>query len=212
MDRGRRWLPLWIAAVLTTTVTRDTTPVLLVAAIVVALSIRSRRAVALAGTGILAALPAPLIFGASLREQIAYTFNSNHIPQDSSWGFIISEYPQHVRDALQGTWSYLTSSDPSYLPGYGGVLIPLAIPLLIGIAIVLSVRFPPPRDPFPILIRGALLGGVAYLLVLPHFSLLRYELVLLPVAGVGIAVGVESLIERLRAAPRSSAAHPPGTA
>jgi hypothetical protein len=51
------------------------------------------RNVALFGAGLAASLPAPLLFGAPLRDQLAYVIDDFAIPKDTSWGYILSLYP-----------------------------------------------------------------------------------------------------------------------
>ena len=80
LDRGRRWLPLWFAAVLLLAFTRDATIVLVGAAAWVAVTQRSKRAVALLVTGVVAAVPAPLIFGAPLQRSLALVVSGFQVP------------------------------------------------------------------------------------------------------------------------------------
>jgi hypothetical protein len=62
-----------------------------------AIATRSRRGVALVLTGIAAATPALLLFGAPLRQTMAFTFSNNTIPTDTSWHYIFREYGTFVR-------------------------------------------------------------------------------------------------------------------
>jgi hypothetical protein len=64
LDRGPRWLALWVGSVAALSLTRDATVVVVLAAGWVALVERSRIAVALALSGALAAAPVPLLLGA----------------------------------------------------------------------------------------------------------------------------------------------------
>ena len=64
LDRGPRWLALWVASVVALSLTRDATVVVVLAAAWVALAERTRTAVALAVSGALAAAPVPLLLGA----------------------------------------------------------------------------------------------------------------------------------------------------
>jgi hypothetical protein len=62
-----------------------------------AIAKRSRRSVALAVTGITAATPALLLFGAPLKETMAFTFSDNTIPTDTSWSYVLHQYGTYVR-------------------------------------------------------------------------------------------------------------------
>ncbi len=45
----------------------------------------------------LAALPAPLLFGAPLSKTMAFTLNENEIPPSTSWHFVLSHYLPDVK-------------------------------------------------------------------------------------------------------------------
>jgi hypothetical protein len=64
LDRGPRWLALWVACVVALSLTRDATVVVVLAAAWVALAERTRTAAALALSGALAAVPVPVLLGA----------------------------------------------------------------------------------------------------------------------------------------------------
>jgi hypothetical protein len=93
----RSRLLLWASSVLLLSFTRDTAAIAVVGAVWLGIAKRSRRTVALALTGIAAAAPAPLLFGAPLRETMAFTFSDNTIPTDTSWHHILHEYGTFVR-------------------------------------------------------------------------------------------------------------------
>jgi hypothetical protein len=93
----RARLVLWAASVLLLSFTRDTAVIAVAGALWLALAQRSRRAVALAGTAIVAALPALLLFGAPLRQTMAFTFGENTIPTDTSWHSIFHHYGSYLR-------------------------------------------------------------------------------------------------------------------
>jgi hypothetical protein len=95
---GRRSrLAVWAASVLLLSFTRDTAVIAVVAAVWFAIAKRSRRAVALACTAVLSAAPALLLFGAPLRQTMAFTFSDNKIPTDTSWHYISQQYGTFVR-------------------------------------------------------------------------------------------------------------------
>jgi hypothetical protein len=100
--RGRSSrLVLWASSVLLLSFTRDTAAIAVAGAMWFALAARSRRGVALALTGIAAAIPAPLFFGAPLRQTMAFTFSNNTIPTDTSWHHIFQEYGTFVRMMIE---------------------------------------------------------------------------------------------------------------
>ena len=90
-------LLLWASSVLLLSFTRDTAAIAVAGAMWLAIAKRSRRSVALAVTGITAAGPALFLFGAPLKETMAFTFSDNKIPTDTSWGYVFHEYGTYVR-------------------------------------------------------------------------------------------------------------------
>jgi hypothetical protein len=95
---GRRSrLLLWAASVLLLSFTRDTAVIAVMAAICLAIARRSRRTAALACTAIVTATPALLLFGAPLRQTMAFTFSDNKIPIDTSWHYIFHQYGTFLR-------------------------------------------------------------------------------------------------------------------
>jgi hypothetical protein len=76
--------------------TRDTAAIAVAGAVWFTVAARSHRSVGLALTGIAAATPALLLFGAPLRQTMAFTFSKNTIPTDASWHFIVHQYGTFV--------------------------------------------------------------------------------------------------------------------
>lgn len=197
-ERGGRWLYVWAAAVLALGFTRDLTPVPVAAAVVLLIVLRTPRTRALAVTGVIAALVAPLaVGGGSLRESLAFTFSGNRVPDDSSWGFVLDNYLPAVERTVRGNFDVMFIQNPAYLD-LGWPLFALVLPLLAGLLILLVVRPRAGHDSFLILMRGSLLGAVAYLALLPDFTYYRRELALLPAAAAGIAVCATLVSRRLR--------------
>ena len=130
LTRDARWLAAWAAAVLVLGFTRDLTLVLVGAALLTAFLVRSGRALALAGTGVVAALPAPLLFGAPLKAAIAYPLNGYYPVDDPSWSYIADRYV--------GGAKALAKSDLSYIAHH-----PLSTAILI--AGTLAVALLPPK-------------------------------------------------------------------
>jgi hypothetical protein len=100
--RGSRWLLFpWACSVAVLAFTRDTAAIAVFAAAWVALSLRTRRAVALTVSGALAALPVPLLFGAPLSKTMAFTLNENEIPPSTSWHFVLSHDLPNVKAMIE---------------------------------------------------------------------------------------------------------------
>jgi hypothetical protein len=175
LERRRPWLLLWMASVAMLAFARDSTFVLVVAAAWVVLRRRTRRALALLAGGVLAALPAPLLFGAPLRTALAYTFSNSTIPTDTSWGFIARQYPHFLQRTASEDFQYLTRHTP-----LTGVVVVVALAGLLA--------FRRRGDWFPSLARAGAVGCLAYVLVLPNPTGLRLELVFVPVVGIGLAM------------------------
>ena len=94
LDRGLHWLPLWVGAIALLAFTRDSTWIPVLAVGWVAFRYRSRVALVLFVTGLAAALPALLLFKAPVRDLLALLVNDSESRADTSWGFILSHYPQ----------------------------------------------------------------------------------------------------------------------
>jgi hypothetical protein len=190
LDRGLRWLPLWVGSVLALGFTRDATIVLVVAAGWLALRERSRRAAWLLAGGVLAALPAPLLFGASLRRSLALIVNDFEVPDDTSWGAILGAYPDALWRLVREDAHSLTRVTP-----LTGVVIVVALA-----ALLVRRRG---ADPYFRLLRAAAAGCLLMLLLQPNRTALRLELVFVPVLAVGLALAVEPLADRARQRWRS---------
>jgi hypothetical protein len=193
---SRGWLVAWIVSILVLSVTRELTPIAVFAAGAVAVVYlwrrveRWRQAAILAGTGVLATLPAQFAFqGQSLNWGFAYAFSGNRIPADSSWSFVFDHYWSAFETGTRQSIDYLFAANPVYLES-AWPLWPFTIPLFIGLVVVLLVSSSTPGDPYLTFMRGALLGEALILLIAPTFQDLRYEYPLLPISAVGIALAV----------------------
>jgi hypothetical protein len=92
LDRGSKWLPLWSLAVLGVSFTRDAAVVACLGALGCTLLHRRRRDVLLFGSGVLAALPAPMLFGASLKDALAYQLSGTYPPDHVTWSYDLHRY------------------------------------------------------------------------------------------------------------------------
>ncbi len=181
-DRGLRWLPLWIGAVAALSLTRDAAVVVVAAAAWMALRQRSRETAALAATGAIAAVPAPLVFGAPLRVSMAYTLNGFTPPADPSWHFVAHHF-------LSGLHS-LEKNDVSYALHHPGT----TAAALAGLVALFAVRRR--GDAYFSLMRAAAVACFGFVGILPNYTAFRLELVFLPVVAVGLALTIEALARR----------------
>jgi hypothetical protein len=193
LDRGIRWLPLWIAAIGVLSFTRDTIWIPILAAGVFALRSRSQRPTALFVSGILAAVPALLLFKAPVRDLLALLENHSEPSADTSWGFIVGHYPRAAFELVRANVGFLRRGEWYTLLYY-----------LAGIAgLVFSLRRRATRaNPATVLMA---LGGVLailYVLAAPMFSAFRLELVFVPMAAYGLARLAEAGAVRLAEADR----------
>ncbi|MFL5953201.1 MAG: hypothetical protein ACJ76I_03725 [Gaiellaceae bacterium] len=103
---GSRWrIAVWAAAVCLLAFTRDVAAIPALAAVVFALTARTRRALAVAASGAVATLVPALLFGAPLRSTMAFTFSENTVPAHDTWGFVLHRYGHYV-------WSMIYTDFP----------------------------------------------------------------------------------------------------
>jgi hypothetical protein len=179
-DRGPRWIWPWAAAIGLLTFTRDSTWIPVLAAAWCAWRLRSRTPVLLVVAGVVAALPAYVLFEAPMRELLAAAVSDMQPNPDASWIWIAQHYPGAVVDHIRSDLGYVR--DGAWLSGAylaGGVVLLFA--LARG------------ADPARMLMRAAAVVAVLYVFAVPVFSALRIELVLVPAAAFGLAVGLERL-------------------
>jgi hypothetical protein len=200
LDRGRRWLALWIAVMLVLSFTRDSTWIPILAIGWCALRLRSRDAFVLFASGVAATLPALLAFGAPVRNLLALLVNNNDIPPDASWSFIARHYPGAVVDLVRANGGFIRDGE-WYTALYlvGGVLLLL----------FLALRGHDRQNPVTMLMTAGGVASLLYVLAAPSFSAFRLELVFVPAAAYGIALGMSLLWARVASnakAPKQLAA------
>lgn len=181
LDRGRRWLVPWAAAILVLSFTRDSVWIPVLAAAWVAVSQRRRIAWELLATGVLAALPVLALFSVPTRELLATMLNTAQPAPDASWGFIAERYPGALVDLLQADGGFVRDG-AWYSAAY----------LAAGLAALFALA----RGSAGALLRAGALAGVASVLAVPIFSAFRLELVLVPMAAFGLALAAERVAER----------------
>jgi hypothetical protein len=189
LDRGLRWLPLWIGAIVLLSFTRDSTWIPVLATGVCALRYRARLPVTLFASGLAAALPALIVFKTPVRDLLALLVNHSQVPADPSWSFIVGHYPRAVWELVRANVGFLRRGE-WYTAVYlvGGVI---ALLTLVG-----------RRRGFGMaatLMTSAAVLGVLYVLAAPVFSAFRLELVVVPVAAYGLALAAEALAARVAA-------------
>ena len=190
LDRGLRFLPLWIGTIALLAFTRDSTWIPILAAGFCALRYRSRVPVTLFASGVAAALPALLLFSTPLQNLLALLVNGSEPSADTSWGFIASNYPGALEELVRANVGFLRRGE-WYTALYlvGGVL---ALLLLVW-------RRPAVRDRASTLMAAAAVLGLGYVLAAPVFSAFRLELVFVPMAAFGIALLGELAVARVKA-------------
>jgi hypothetical protein len=177
-DRGPRWIWPWAAAVGLLTFTRDSTWIPVLAAAWCAWRLRSRTPVLLVAAGVVAALPAYVLFEAPMRELLAAAVSDMQPNPDASWIWIAQHYPGAVVDHIRSDLGYVREGawlSGAYLAG----------------GVVLLFALARGADPARMLMRAAAVVAALYVFAVPVFSALRIELVLVPAAAFGLAVGLE---------------------
>lgn len=199
-DRGLRWLPLWIAAMLALSVTRDATMILGIAAVWLAVGQWRdrellRRNAWILTAGAAAAVPALLLGGAPVRQNLAYIYAGYSIPTDTSWGHVIAGYPGQLWATIEGNLIYPLDRGTAGLALYAVVAA-----AVVAIALVAARR--PRGDSYWLMAHGAILGSAVLLLIANNPQGYRLELVFVPVVASGFAIALARLGGRQ---PRSSA-------
>lgn len=188
LDRGRRWLAPWVIVIALLSFTRDTAWIPILAIGWCAWRLRSRDALWLFGTGLAAALPALLAFRVPVRDLLAQLLSEGDLPTDTSWSFIAGAFPGAVVELARANGGFLR--DGEWYTGLylvGGVLLLLA----------LAVRGHYRRSRTTRLMTVGVVAGLLYVLAAPLFSAFRLELVLVPMAAYGIALGASLALARL---------------
>lgn len=186
LDRGPRWLPLWIGSIAVLSFTRDSTWIPVLAAGWCALRYRTRLPVTLFATGLAAALPALVLFKTPVRDLLALLVNHSQPPANPSWSFIASHYPRAVWELVRANVGFLRRGEWYtafyFVAGVVGVFALARRRQALGAAGGLMM--------------AAAVLGLLYVLAAPVFSAFRLELVVLPVAAYGLALGAEALAAR----------------
>lgn len=192
-----RWLPAWGLIALVASFTRDLGLIFVIATGWLALVQRSRRTAVVAAVGLLASIPAPLLFSAPLKTNLAYLVNGFSIPTgDVGWGWIAARYPGAVSETIWDDLVYPFHVDLPY------ELLALAFAPFVVAGIWLLFRSE--RTPFLTMMRASALAGTTTILLSPNYTGLRLELVFVPAIATGFALVSERFLSR-----RASAAAQP---
>jgi hypothetical protein len=188
LERSLWWLALWVPALAALSLTRDSSAVLGLAALWLAVRERTRASFLLVVGGAVAALPTPLALGAPVREAMAYTFENFYQPRDASWHWVAGQYWPHLRSLMRNNLTYLQTHPFTALYLVGGYL---------ALFLVRSHG-----DRFVRFFRAAAVGSILLDALQPNYTAFRLELTFVPIAAAGLAVGLTSLQRVLRDTPR----------
>jgi uncharacterized membrane protein len=183
IERSRRWLAPWFACVLALAFTRDIAFIPVIAALGLLAVRRDRPTLTLFGVGVAAALPALFVHGVSESKALAYVFSNHTIPTDTSWGWVLSQYPSNLGHIFSRYGDYAVGNPLVVLAAIGGIAAAFALA--------------PRRDTLTVLLWSTLPGYLLLMAVGPAFSAFRYELVLVPLIGLGYAYLAERVLERV---------------
>jgi len=184
LTRGRGWLALWAFAVLGLSFTRDASVIAVVGALAALAAKPSPRTGALALTGVAASLPAPLAFGAPVREAMAYTLNGFSPPPQASWSFVADHYLSGAHSLVKNNLDWLGRHPVEAVVLVGGFL-----------AILLLRHRASGVLPF---VYGAAAAAVALNLLQPNYTAFRLELVFVPFAALGLGGAATLVTARAR--------------
>jgi len=185
LERGRRWVIAWAAALLLLAFTRDSALVLVAAAAWLALTQRSRVSAWLLGSGVAASVAVLALFPMPMRELIAMMLNGAQPDPGASWGSIIGQYPGAIADLLQADGGFVR--DGAWFS---------ALYLLAGLGLLFVLGRGARGSGTTTLLKAATIAGLGYVVAIPVFSAFRLELVLVPMAAFGLALGLEWVAAR----------------
>jgi hypothetical protein len=186
LDRGPRWLVLWVASIFVLSLTRDSTWIPIAAAAFLTLRYRSRISVYLLGSGLAATVPVTLAFSAPMKELLAMMLNDGIQPvRDPSWGFVAERWPGAVVDLLQADGGYVRDG-AWYSAGY----------LIVGLLLLFALGRSERSQQWMTFLRAAAVAGALSVLVVPIFSAFRLDLVCVPMAAFGLGLAAERVLAR----------------
>jgi hypothetical protein len=187
LDRGLRWLPLWIASIVILAFTRDSTWIPVLAIGWCALRYRSRVPVTLFATGLAAALPAVILFKTPVRDLLALLVNDSEPSSDTSWSFIATHYPGALLELVRANVGFLRRGEWYTALYFIGGFVSL---------LLVAWRRRPIAPSTTFMTAGAFLA-LCYVLAAPVFSAFRLELTMVPMAAYGLAFAAELVASRV---------------
>jgi hypothetical protein len=188
LERGPRWLVPWVASILVLSLTRDSTWIPIAAAAWLTLTLRSRVAWSLLGSGLAAALPVALLFSMPMKELLAMMLNDFRPVPDASWGFVAEHYPGALGELVRADGGFVRD-------GAWYSFTYLAVGLVLLFLLGRGTRADAPLT----LMKAGAVAGLLSVLVIPIFSAFRLELVCVPMAAFGLGLAAERLTERAAA-------------
>jgi hypothetical protein len=128
-----------------------------------------------------------------VRDNLAYVIAGYTIPADSSWSYVASGY-------LDQLWRTISTdaTDPLAFPAPVAAVLYAGLALAIA-ALVAVIARPSRGDPYFSLMKAAIPGCVVLLLLANNPQAWRLELVLVPIAAVGLALLAVTRVARRRA-------------
>lgn len=185
LERGPRWLIPWTLSLGLAALTRDSTWVPLLAVLWLTVTLRSRVAISLLATAVLTTLPVFLLIPVPMQDLLAQMLNGAQPVANPTWGFIIGRYPDAIVDLVRANGGFVRDGQ-WYTAAF----------LLVGLVSLFALSRGPRGSMALTMLKAASVAGVAYVLTVPVFSAFRLELVLVPMAAVGVALAAERLLER----------------
>jgi hypothetical protein len=171
----------WVLTIALLSFVRDSTWIPIAAVAWCALRQRSRISLELLLTGVVAAVPALLLFTVPVRDLLALLVNQTQVPSDTSWGFILRHYPHAVVELARANVGFLRRGEWYTALYFVGGLAGLG----------LLARRQREAGAWPSLLIAGAVAGLGYVLAAPVFSAFRLELVFVPMAAFGLALAAE---------------------
>jgi hypothetical protein len=186
LERGGWSLAGFGAAMLVLSFTRDATIAVVIAVAWVMAVLRTRRAAAVFSVGLCASIPAPVIFGVPLVQQLTWQLDGYRYPAGASWSYVLHHYPSAILNVVHHDLVYPGGLQWPYVMYLGAAVLAAAV----GYMLVKSPR----RDPFYLLQKGLIAGGVPTVLLAVSYTNMRLELVFMPLVAVALAFTGDRLL------------------
>jgi len=186
LERSRRWLVPWAAAILLLSFTRDSMWILVLAAAWLAVTQRSKVHWWLLLSGLAAALPATLLVKVPMRELLGEMLNGLQPHPDAPWSSIVGSYPGALAELVRANGGFVRDG-----AWYSAAFLSVG---LLGLFVLTRGGRGTAGSS---LLKAGAIAGIAYVLAVPVFSAFRLELVWVPFAAFGLALAAERALERI---------------